>query len=528
MPFYFVLISLLFCAGILGYYLTKMISYFKITKANEQAKIVLDQAKKQAQTNYEQVLSHQNDKTKKYQIEQKNELSDQEQEVEIRNERLDKRANNITQSEYRIDKLDLQIKQKEVELQEFANLVDEKFDKKDQLLAQRNIMLEDKSAISHEQAVNQVLNDTKHQLTIEQSKAVKNERDEQVLDANKKGAELLNIAIQNGPIDIPKDHLERSVIIPDVFTRSKISGKDDQNLRLLESICGVDLIFDPEYPDTLVINTNDPIRRETTKLAIKNLMVDQKINPGIIGNEVSDANDKVVEGLRQTGEETVSNLRLGWIHPDLIKLIGRLKYRTSYGQNVLAHSIEVAQIMAVFAAEIGLDVTLAKRAGLLHDIGKSIDRDMEGTHVEVGVQLTKSFEEDPVVINAIQSHHGDIKAESAIAILVAAADSISGARTGARSESVEEYINRLKGLEKIANQIDGVKDSYAIQAGREIRIVVNPQKVNDDQSDQLTEKVKNQIENELVYPGKITITTIRRLQAIQYVGGKQKNKKQAG
>ncbi|MCF6515271.1 ribonuclease Y [Lactobacillus sp. S2-2] len=528
MPFYFVLISLLFCAGIVGYYLTKIISDVKISKANEQAKIVLADAKKQAKINYEKVLSKQNKKTKKYQIEQNTELSDQEQETEIRGERLNKRSNNIIQSEHRIDQLDIQIKQKEMDLQELADIVDEKFHKKDQLLDQRISMLEDKSQINHDHAVQQVLNDTKHHLEIERAKTVKNERDEQVLDANKKGTELLDIAIQNGPIDVPKDHIERSVIIPDVFTRSKISGKDDQNLRLLESLCGVDLIFDPEYPDTLIINTNDPLRRETTKLAIKNLMVDQQINPGIIENEVNDANDNIISGLRKTGEETVSNLRLGWIHPDLIKLIGRLKYRTSYGQNVLAHSIEVAQIMAVFAAEIGLDVTLAKRAGLLHDIGKSIDRDMEGTHVEVGVQLTKTFEEDPIIINSIQSHHGDVKPESKIAILVAAADSISGARTGARSESVEEYINRLKGLEKIANQVDGVKDSYAIQAGREIRIVVDPQKVNDDQSNQLTEKVKNQIEDELTYPGKITVTTIRRLQAIQYVGGKPKNKKQAG
>lgn len=333
-----------------------------------------------------------------------------------------------------------------------------------------------------------------------------------------RAADIIIEAIQRGPIDLPRNHIERSINVPDPIIKRRLLEHNAQHLRLIESVTGTDLFFDPDDPLLLHIGTNDPIRRETARRTLSNLIVSRHMTDMNIEVQVRNAEDEVDNALREIGENVINEMHLGWMHPDLMKIIGRLKFRTSYGQNVLYHCMEVGQMAGVMAAELGLDTQLARRAGLLHDVGKSIDHEVTGTHVELGVKLAKTYHEDPIVINAIAAHHGDVPPTNLISLLVSTSDALSGARPGARSESIEEYLQRLKNLENIANQQAGVKESYAIQAGRELRIIIDPKAMDDKQSAELTKHVRDRIQNELSYPGKIKITTIRMLKAIQYVG----------
>ncbi|MHA8110554.1 ribonuclease Y [Lactobacillaceae bacterium Melli_B4] len=388
----------------------------------------------------------------------------------------------------------------------------------DQLIDQRHQALNANSHLDDDTVKRMVLDDTTNELKRESDIEVKYLSESTETYASRMADNIIIEAIQRGPEDVPRSHIERSVNVPNAEIRHRLLSHDEQHLRLLETLTGTNLMFDPEEYLLLHIVTHDPIRREVVRRALNALIVSRQINNANIELQVNTARRNVNDELRETGEDVVLSLHLGTMHPDLMKIIGRLKFRTSYGQNVLYHSIEVAQIAGVIASELGLDARMARRAGMLHDIGKAIDHEVEGTHVELGVKIAETFHEDPIVVNSIAAHHGDVEPISLIATLISTADAISGARPGARSESVEEYVSRLKNLEQIADSQPGVKESYAIQAGREIRIIVNPKALSDEQMNQMTAKVKDQIEDDLTYPGKIKVTSIRKLNIIQYVG----------
>ncbi|MBW1604896.1 ribonuclease Y [Lactobacillus sp. Sy-1] len=388
----------------------------------------------------------------------------------------------------------------------------------DQLVTKRHQVLNENSHLDDDTVKRMVLDNTANELKRERDIEVKYLRESTETYANRIADNVIIEAIQRGPEDVPRSHIERNVNVPSAEIRNRLLSHDEQHLRLIEALTGTSLIFDPDDYLTLHIVTHDPIRREVVRRALNALIVSRQINNANIETQVNTARHNVNDELRETGEDVVLSLKLGTMHPDLMKIIGRLKFRTSYGQNVLYHSIEVAQIAGVIASELGLNPKLARRAGMLHDIGKAIDHEVEGTHVELGVKIAETYHEDPIVINAIAAHHGDVEPISLIATIISTSDAISGARPGARSESVEEYVTRLKNLEKIADTQPGVKESYAIQAGREIRIIVDPKNLSDDAMLQMTTKVKDQIENDLTYPGKIKVTAIRKLNVIQYVG----------
>lgn len=450
------------------------------------------------------------------------EIDTQKYENEARNQRLDQHEEFLNQMKKRLLGFSNDLDNRKSQQDELVSNIDKTLDNAHDILKQRHSKIEQISDFNFDQARDYVLSNTKQKLKREMDIELKYQLAESKASANKRANSLLIESIQRGARDEPKTHIERNITLPNGDLKAKLIGRDEQHIRLLESLTGTELIFDDENSLLLHIVTHDAFRREIVRTTIENLIISRQFTNNNIEDQVNVSTQNVHAGLRETGENVVRSLKVGLMHPDLMKIIGKLKFRTSYGQNVLYHSIEVAQITGVLAAELGMNVKLAKRAGLLHDIGKAIDHEVDGTHVELGVKLTKAFDEDPVVINAIASHHGDVEPTDAISILVATADSMSGARPGARSESIEEYVTRLRNLENIANQHKGVKDSYAIQAGREIRIIVNPEILNDDKSKALTQHVRDQIQDELTYPGKIKVTTIRSLKAVQYVGKRKK------
>lgn len=512
-------------SGMLGYILQNKKFNQVLSSAEKQAESIVKHNQTKIKDAVTEIKTVTQTEIEQMQVEEELEFTEQKSENEARSSRLDVREKSLVGFETRLNKSQQVLSNHQVELQTMQQQLKEtKQQARDLKQVRRNTIYE-KGRLTPKQAEQLVLNNTETTLDRDYEVTVRENHDDMVLNAAKVARNLMMESIQSGVHDVPREHIERNIVIPDVGIRNKITGHDEQRLRLIESLTGVDLIFHPEHEEILIINTNDPIRREIVRKAINELIMARSLNSGIIENIIADTQHHVMDNLRIFGEETCANLHLGWVHPDLMKILGRLKYRTSYGQNVLQHSVEVAELCGTMAAELGLNVRLAKRAGMFHDIGKAIDREVNGTHVELGVKLAKAYGEDPVVINAIAASHGDLETDNLISILVKVADSMSGARPGARSESVEEYINRLKGLERIANSHPGVNESYAIQAGREIRIIVNPKVVDDKMSQKITEEVCEQVENELTYPGKIKVTTIRRLSAVEYVGGKPAPKK---
>ena len=439
--------------------------------------------------------------------------SEYEQEVKERRAEVSKQERRLQQKEEALDKKINLHEKKEDELAKKIAAIDKKQEEVDSLKRSQMEVLEKISGLTQDEAKAYILKGVEDDVRHETAMKIKEIETQMKEEADQTAREIIATAIQRCAADHAAETTVSVVPLPNDEMKGRIIGREGRNIRTLETITGVDLIID-DTPEAITVSSFDPVRREVARLALEKLIADGRIHPTRIEDMVEKARREVdhtikVEGERATFETGVHNL-----HPELIKLLGRQKYRTSYGQNVLNHSIEVAHIAGLMASELGVDVTLAKRAGLLHDLGKSVDHEMEGSHVQLGVELARKYKENPVVINAIEAHHGDVEPQTVIACLVQAADAISAARPGARRENVENYIRRLEKLEELTNSFPGVDKSYAIQAGREVRIMVKPEEVSEDNMILLAHDLARKIESELEYPGQIKINVIRETKAV--------------
>ena len=479
-----------------------------IGTAEEKARNIIDEALKTAETKKREALLEAKEeslKTKneleKETRERRNELQKYEKRVLVKEESVDRKADAIERKE-------AEYTAKEAELRKKEKKVDELHDQGVQ-------ELERISGLTSEQAKDYLLKSVEDEVKIDTAKLYKELESKAKEDAAKKAKEYVVTAIQKCAVDHVSETTISVVQLPSDEMKGRIIGREGRNIRTLETLTGVDLIID-DTPEAVVLSAFDPIRREVARIALEKLIVDGRIHPARIEEMVEKAQREVESMIREEGENAALEIGVHGIHPELIRLLGRMKFRSSYGQNALKHSIEVAQLSGLLAAEVGTDVRMAKRAGLLHDIGKSIDHEVEGSHIQIGVDLCRKYKESALVINAVEAHHGDVEPESLIACIVQAADAISAARPGARRETLETYTNRLKQLEDITNSFKGVDKSFAIQAGREVRIMVLPDHVNDADMVLLARDISKQIEAELEYPGQIKVNVIRESRVVDY------------
>ena len=479
-----------------------------IGSAEERSREIIDEALKTAETKKREALLE----AKEESLKTKNEL---EKETKERRAELQKYERRVLSKEENLDKKSEAMEKKE------ASLVarEEKLSKKSaevEALYEKGIQeLEKISGLTSEQAKEYLLKSVEEDVKHDTAKMIKELEAKAKEEADKKAKDYVVTAIQRCAADHVAETTVSVVQLPNDEMKGRIIGREGRNIRTLETLTGVELIID-DTPEAVVLSGFDPIRREVARIALERLIVDGRIHPARIEEMVEKAQKEVEPNMREDGEAATLEVGIHGIHPELVKLLGKMKFRTSYGQNALKHSIEVAQLAGLLASEVGVDVRLAKRAGLLHDIGKSVDHEMEGTHVRLGAELCKKYKESAVVINAVEAHHGDVEPQSLIACLVQAADTISAARPGARRETLETYTNRLKQLEDITNSFKGVEKSYAVQAGREVRIMVVPEQISDDDMVLLARDVAKRIENELEYPGQIKVNVIRESRVTDY------------
>ena len=421
----------------------------------------------------------------------------------------------MVNKEESLDRRSETFEKKEEALLRKAKKVDEKEVSIEKLYEEQVQKLEEVSGFTTEEAKEVLLNNVKKEIAHESAVMIKEMESQTKLEADKKAREIISCAIQRSAADHVAETTVTVVSLPNDEMKGRIIGREGRNIRALETLTGIDLIID-DTPEAVVLSGFDPIRREVARIALEKLIVDGRIHPARIEEMVEKAKKEVEETIREEGEQAAFETGIHGMHPELIKLLGRLKYRTSYGQNVLKHSIEVAHIAGAMAAELGANVAIAKRAGLLHDLGKAIDHEVEGPHVDIGVDVAKRYKESSEVIHGIAAHHNDVEPETVEAVLVQAADAISAARPGARRETLETYIKRLETLENIATSFDGIEDSYAVQAGRELRIMVKPDSISDDEILHTAREIVKRIEAELDYPGQIKVNVIRETRAVEY------------
>ncbi|MCI8634854.1 MAG: ribonuclease Y [Eubacterium sp.] len=486
----------------------KKVAEQKIGSAEEKAREIIDEAVKAAETKKRETLLEVKEETIKSKNDLDKEIRDRRAEIQRNERRIVQKEENLDKKLDAIEKREAGFLAREEELNrqkaEIAKLSEERVQE-----------LERISGLTSEQAKEYLLKTVEEDVKLDTAKLIKEMEHQAKEEAGKKARDYVVTAIQKCAADHVSEATISVVQLPNDEMKGRIIGREGRNIRTLETLTGVDLIID-DTPEAVILSGFDPIRREIARIALEKLIVDGRIHPARIEEMVEKAKKEVETMIREEGEAATLEVGVHGIHPELVRLLGRMKFRTSYGQNALRHSIEVAQIAGLLAGEIGVDTRTAKRAGLLHDIGKSVDHEMEGSHIQIGVELCRKYKESPLIINAVEAHHGDVEPETLIACLVQAADTISAARPGARRETLETYSNRLKQLEDITGGFKGVDKSFAIQAGREIRVMVIPEQISDADMVLLARNISKQIESELEYPGQIKINVIRESRVIDY------------
>lgn len=494
--------------AIAGYLIRKVIGEAKISSAEAEATRIIEEARKTADTKQREILVEARDSAQRLRDEVDKEIRERRQEVQrlerrlmSKEESLDRRQEILTQREDNLSKRERALTEKERMLEKM----------------QEECMneLERISGLSTDEAQEMILQEVRETLKEESARIIRDAEAQAKERADEVARNIISLAIQRCAADHVAENTVSVVELPSEEMKGRIIGREGRNIRTLETLTGIELIID-DTPEAVILSGFDPVRREVARLALERLVADGRIHPARIEEMVEKAQKDVESMIKQEGEQAALQLSIHNLHPELIKLLGRLKFRTSYGQNVLKHSIEVAQLAANMAAEIGANVNVVKRAGLLHDIGKAVDHEVEGSHVAIGVNLLRKYRESNEVIKAVEAHHGDVEPQTVEAFLVAAADAISAARPGARRETLEMYLKRLEKLEEIANSFEGVEKSYAIQAGREIRIMVKPERIDDVGSVTLARDIAKRIEKELEYPGQIKVTVIRETRAVGF------------
>ena len=486
----------------------KKVTEAKIGNAEEKAREIIDEAVKTAETKKREAMLE----AKEESIRVKNDL---DKEVKERRAEIQRSERRVVQKEENLDKKLESIERREAGFAAKEEEINKQKAQVAKLNEERLQELERISGLTSEQAKEYLLKTVEEDVKLDTAKLIKEMEHRAKEEADKKAKEYVVTAIQKCAADHVAETTISVVQLPNEERKGRIIGREGRNIRTLETLTGVDLIID-DTPEAVILSGFDPIRREVARIALEKLIVDGRIHPARIEEMVEKAQKEVETMIREEGEAATLEVGVHGIHPELVRLLGRMKFRTSYGQNALKHSIEVAQLSGLLAAEIGVDVRTAKRAGLLHDIGKSVDHDMEGSHIQIGVDLCRKYKESPIIINAVEAHHGDVEPESLIACIVQAADTISAARPGARRETLETYSNRLKQLEDISNGFKGVEKSFAIQAGREIRVMVVPEQVSDADMVLMARDISKKIEAEMEYPGQIKVNVIRESRVTDY------------
>ena len=493
---------------VVGMSLRKKIAESKIQGAEQEAKRLVDLAKIEAENMKKEEII----KAKEEIMKSRKEL---DQEIKERRSEVQKQESRMIQKEENLDRRSDNLEKKERDLEREYQSLDNQKQEVVELQEQQSKELQKISGLSKDEAKQYLLSQMEREISTEKAKLIRDLNQKAKEESNKNAKEIISYAIQKCAADHTSETTVSIVNLPSDDMKGRIIGREGRNIKALETLTGIDLIID-DTPEAVILSGFDPLRREVARIALESLIDDGRIHPAKIEESVEKAKEELAQTIKEEGERAALETGVNNLHPDIIKLLGKLKYRTSYGQNVLSHSIEVSNLARIMAEELGLDAKRARRAGLLHDIGKALDHDMEGTHIQIGVDILKKYKENPLIINAVEAHHGDVEPQTMEAVLVQAADAISASRPGARRETLEAYIKRLENLETIADSFEGVEKSFAIQAGREVRIIVKPDKITDDQMTVLARDVSKRIEDEMEYPGQIKVNVIREKRVVDY------------
>lgn len=493
---------------VVGMTIRKKIAESKIGSAEQEAKRVIDLAKVEAENMKKEEIF----KAKEEIMNSRKEL---DQEIKERRSEVQKQESRMIQKEENLDRRSENLEKKERDLDKEYQSLEHQKEEANKVYEKQVEELQRIASLSKDEAREYLLNEMDKEITTEKAKIIRELNQKAKEEANKNAKEIISYAVQKCAADHTSETTVSIVSLPSDEMKGRIIGREGRNIKALETLTGIDLIID-DTPEAVILSGFDPLRREVARIALEKLIDDGRIHPAKIEEMVEKAKEELNTIIKEEGERAALETGVNNLHPDIIRLLGKLKYRTSYGQNVLSHSIEVSNLARIMAEELGLDAKRARRAGLLHDIGKALDHDMEGTHVQIGVDILKKYKENPLIINAVEAHHGDVEPQTLEAVLVQAADAISASRPGARRETLEAYIKRLENLESIADSFDGVEKSFAIQAGREVRIIVKPDRITDDQMTVLARDVSKRIEDEMDYPGQIKVNIIREKRVVDY------------